>query len=818
MIRCEFHKLFSERVVAAALLTLLVLNALVCFGQVRVKERELPPDALEEVYELFLADEEGMTAAYENLIAFQREQEILTVQRMRQGLSADAADTADTANAADAEPVKLPNRYAPNGFTDRMILAEAMARIGIERSFREKVEGVIRDARRRVVDYESRGETGFLRSYAEDVILVYSRALNEVSFTGDFVRGWDKVFSYDLDCAFLFLSVLVIAVFLFTHDFSVKFVPLLRSTQKGRMPVFFSKLAALLLSVLFLSVLFRGEVLLIVALTNGLGGAENAIQTIGSFAMCPFAFSICEGFFFVLLFRTLGAMLFAGFAQLLCTWFRGPVLSLLAGAGGAGLMFLAELYAFPRHENPLSLFNALKTATARAYFEQYRAVRLFEIPLPSAHAAVVFSIFALLFSAAVSLFFWSRCAGQKKRAARIRLTGLKPGRAAKRAAFRSHTLSLAGYEAYKLFFAGRTVLLILALMLAQGILIAEEGKNPLSFSETVYKEYFETLAGPVTDEKRTAIRKERAHIADILGRFDDTRSAYIRGELSADGYQEYLKEYARVYSRRDVFTEIESRLTYLERLAARGKEGWFVYDTGWLRLFSRDSDWLLYGILLLFGMTSFGIEFGAGGGFAPVLRAAKHGRRRTFSRKYMTAAAASVVMSAVWIGAELLTAASRYPLPMADAPARSFEIFGEIGGSITVGQAFALYAALRIAAGIVLVALVCSLSALLRGPIPVALFSVVLTALPGILKTLGVSVLRFFDFSALFRATPLITAGREGWILIGVFAALPVFLTAAAAGRWNRTAGTKPALPNRRQVFRRSHTEKNVSSIPWRQP
>ena len=780
MIRCEFQKLLHERVVAAALLTLLVLNALVCFGQVSVKERELPPDALEEVYELFLADEEGMTAAYENLIAFQREQEILTVQRMRQGLSAPAAD---------AEPVKLPNRYAPNGFTDRMILAEAMARIGIERSFREKVEGVIRDARRRVVDYESRGETGFLRSYAEDVILVYSRALNEVSFTGDFVRGWDKVFSYDLDCAFLFLSVLVIAVFLFTHDFSVKFVPLLRSTQKGRMPVFFSKLAALLLSVLFLSVLFRGDVLLIVALTNGLGGAENAIQTIGSFAMCPFAFSICEGFFFVLLFRTLGAMLFAGFAAFLCTWFRSPVRSLLTGAGGAGLMFLAELYAFPRHENPLSLLNALKTANAGVYLGQYRVVRLFEFPLPSAHAAAIVSIFALLISAAVSLFFWSRCAGQKKRAARIRLTGLKPGRAAKRAAFRSHTLSLAGYEAYKLFFAGRTVLLILTLMLAQGILIAEEGKNSLSFSETVYKEYLETLAGPVTDEKRTAIREELAHIADILSRFDDTRAAYIRGELSAEEYQEYLKEYARVYSRRDVFTEIESRLTYLDRLSARGKEGWFVYDTGWLRLFSRDSDWLLYGILLLFGMTSFGIEFGAGGGFSPVLRAAKHGRRRTFSRKYMTAAAASVVMSAVWIGAELWAALSRYPLPMADAPVRSLEIFGTIGGSggsgfsLSVGQAFALYAAVRIAAGIVLVLLVCSLSALLRGPIPVALFSVVLTALPGILRTLGVSVLRFFDFSALFRATPLITAGREGWILIGVFAALPVFLTAAAAGR-----------------------------------
>ena len=94
-----------------------------------------------------------------------------------------------------------------------------------------------------------------------------------------------------------------------------------------------------------------------------------------------------------------------------------------------------------------------------------------------------------------------------------------------------------------------------------------------------------TLAGEMTDEKREYIADERQMINETIARREKVQQEYIDKTITYREYEEYLKKYNYAYSRNELFADIESHAAYIDRLAAEGKDAWFVYDTGWKKLF-----------------------------------------------------------------------------------------------------------------------------------------------------------------------------------------------------------------------------------------
>ena len=139
-----------------------------------------------------------------------------------------------------------------------------------------------------------------------------------------------------------------------------------------------------------------------------------------------------------------------------------------------------------------------------------------------------------------------------------------------------------------------------------------------------------TLEGPLTEEKLEYLANERAAINEVMSRQTAMQEAYIAKEISFTEYNEYLDDYNYAYSRSDLLREIEDHADYLQRQKEKtGIDGWFMYDTGWKKLYTGDADLFLYTSILLLLTGTFASEYiskSSSGGFAQILRSTKNGR------------------------------------------------------------------------------------------------------------------------------------------------------------------------------------------------
>ena len=178
-------------------------------------------------------------------------------------------------------------------------------------------------------------------------------------------------------------------------------------------------------------------------------------------------------------------------------------------------------------------------------------------------------------------------------------------------------------EAQKITMNRGLVLLIAIVTVCKLIWSVNEYRPIASYSDKVLYTYMTELEGELTPEKLSFLEAEREEIDTILSMEEDMRQAYVQGEITSAEYSAYLDtcEYA---SNKDGFLQLaEDRRDYLLTLGESGREGWFLYDTGWKKLTCAETDYFLYAFILMICAGIFAVEYRQDNpkdGFARILR------------------------------------------------------------------------------------------------------------------------------------------------------------------------------------------------------
>ncbi|MCQ2432657.1 MAG: hypothetical protein MJ175_08655, partial [Clostridia bacterium] len=612
----ELKKLLGVRYLWVFLLILLILNSVTAwFTAGNTHAAMEPADQIAEFFEKYREDPAGIDAHYQEMQAFRKEQERLLSEAIRAG-------------NYDFKMETLPDLYSDvDSYPDSMLFEKLYATLEAAENYPSQLDTVIARAKQNLssLSYMGIREDAFSYRYQERVIDLYERMRDTVTIQAEYTRGWQEYFSYETVNLFLFFMLIMLASLIFAGEGQSGFLPVMRTTKNGRARTAAAKVLTMLFLSCVFTLLFTISTFAVFGLRIGYSSPDNAIQALSAFTYSPYRITIGAFFWITLGLRMLTAAVFSRLLLLLSVFFYHYVLIYFAGLFVFGINFL--LYSI-RYVDANNLFRNLNLMTASAVmplFERYRAMNFFGevigfVPVME----ILFPCLLLLCSGGVIFFFakgtrivrigWADALISALMTVSAKLRGMRLGGTAKREhrvlRARYYSSSLFFAECYKTLISSRFWIPVLIILCVKMWYAAQISAPVKSYADAVYHEYMTTMEGELTDEKLAYLESERAAITETLSRRETMMESYLNEEISFEEYHKYLSDYNYAYSRDELLRVIEDHAGYLEQKAAEtGVQGWFVYDTGWNKLYQGDADLFLYVSLLLLFVGSFAAEY-----------------------------------------------------------------------------------------------------------------------------------------------------------------------------------------------------------------
>ena len=794
LVRYEIKKLLGVRYLWVFLAVLLLVNSAVAWvtaGNTRAAAE--PADRIAEFFEAYFENPAEIDAHYAEMQAFAEEQNRLFSEAMRAGVY-------------DFEPETMPSLYSDDeSYPDSLLFDKLYSTLRAAKEYPELLDTVIERAKKNLssLSYMGVSEDSFSYRYQLRVIGLYEEMRDTVTIGAEYTRGWQEYFSYQTVDLFVFLMLIMLGSLLFAEEKQSGFLPVLRTAKNGRIRTAAAKILTMLLLTCTFTLLFTISTFAVYGLRIGYSSPENAIQALSAFTYSPYRITIGAYFWIALGMKLLTFSVFSVLLLVLSVLFYNYVLIYLAGLGVFGINFL--LYTI-RYIDANNLFKNLNLVTASAVlplFERYRAMNFFGAVVGFVPAMLILFPCLLLLGAGLTVFFfakgtngirigWMDSAVSVCMTAAAKLRGyftVNRRKTERRPAkVRAYSRSLILAECYKTLISSRfwiPVLLILCVKVGYSVHINTPSK---SYADAVYREYMTTLEGELTEDKLAYLTGERTAINETLSRQKAMREAYLNEEISFEEYHDYLSEYNYAYSRDELLRVIESHADYLQsKEAETGVRGWFVYDTGWKKLYGGDADLFLYVSLLLLFVGSFAAEYvskSSSGGFAQILRSTRNGRQKTFSAKLVSSGGIALLLALLTVAVDIFTVFRGYEMPAWNAPLCSIEMLSAVPGSVAVGQYLCLFVLLRLAAALLMTLLICALSELLARYLPVLGCVVLLTLLPALCAYFGLAAAEKVSFLNLLAGTPLFLQSAQRALFGSGYAMLALWLVAAMAAVW----------------------------------
>lgn len=788
LIADECRKLAGIKYLWLILALLLVGNAVLAYFEAQKSlPRGIDVEQIAEFFDEYAADPESMAAYREEMEEFVSQQDELLIAAMREG--------------RDYEPERWVNRFGTDEFGDRMLFALADISAGAGKQYQKDINKVIRSAQTNLAELLEAGipadsyECLAQARYAE----IYNNLRDSVDIKFEYVTGWGDYFRYDTVIVFIFMALILFASVIFTQESVSGFRSVLRTCRRGRVQTATLKCLLMMLIAVEVVLLFTFSSFAVFGAVQGFSSAENAIQVLSDFTYCPYLISIGEYFLISLGTRLLTFMAFSGILLVISAFATRYIYVYAAGLGIVGVNFLMYSLVRISSNSLVRNINFFAGASGRLLFSRYRVCNIFGNTCSYVTLALVLLAVMLLLAVAgaVMLFAYLRVAsgGSSRRILvsfrKVFSRGARQKRAPGRA--KLYSLSLLRLENYKLVVASRMVAIVLAALCLRAVISV--GSTPKSEDnyERILREYMLELEGELTPEKREYIRSEAEFISQTLAAEDQVRREYYEGVISYEEYRDYYADYNYAFSHVEAIKAVQDHEKYIDKCSSElGIDAWFVYDSGWLRLFGTDADVILLVLILIMLTGVFSDEYNtrsSSGGFAQILRTAKRGRAATFSAKLSSAVLTVAVLTVLFNAVQLSVICFGFNLPASEAPLQSLELFGGYKGHMSLLGFTVLTCGIRLIAALTLAVLVCGLSELLRRPLSIMSCAVALTVLPAMLAYFGIEAMSKVDFLRYFAGTPLcldsieVFGGFFGVIIFGTASAVLAIVSAGLAAK-----------------------------------
>ncbi len=780
LIAYECKKLLGVRYLWIFLFALLMINsAAAWYYAACTYTASEPTDLIASFFEEYESSPEEIDAHYEEMQAFRVEQQNLLYAAMQQG-------------DYDYEVETMPSIYSDDdSYPDSILFAKLYKAVNAAKDYPAALDNVIRRAEANMSSLLNMGvtEDSFTYRYQLRVIELYKELRDNVVLEVNYSRGWEEYFSYETVNIFIFFMLMLFGSVIFSQEKQSGFLPIIRTAKHGRAKTAAAKIIAMLLASVFITLVFTFSTFAVFGLRLGFSSSDSVLQTLSTFTYSPYRITVGEYFIITVGMKLLSFALFSMLLVLCAVFFYNMVLVFFAGLSVFGISFLLYKLQYLNANSIFRNLNLITAASVTRLFERYRAFDLFGSAAGFVPAMLIIFPAIILLCAAVTVYRFARdgdairipfvdsavsfvmlkAAGIMSSLRRtFTARTVKKKTSARKITSRSYSRSLVAAECFKTLISSRFIIIVLAILCVKSWYSVRINTPSDSYADAVYREYMTELEGALTEEKLAYISAERQSINETLSKQKYMQAAYLSGEVNLDEYRKYLSEYNYAYSRSEFFTVIENHAAYLQNKEAQtGIRGWFVYDTGWNRLYGGDADLFLYASILLLFVGSFAAEYvtkSSAGSFARLLRSTKNGRSSTFNAKLLSSGVITFIISLITVSIDIFTVFRGYDMPAWNAPLCSVESFGAVSGHITIGQYLILFVLMRIAAALLLALMICALSELLARYLPVLGCSVLLTLLPALCVSLGLSSANRINFLNLFAGTPLfLSSASQAW-------------------------------------------------------
>ena len=744
MFRYECKKTINNKFIIGLFVVLFILNAVLSYTEAKHETSHLElSDEVIAALEAYNQDPEGWLIEYQRLVTYYDEVFYPRVQAEMQAFFENNPGASSYSWELDEDAEKYWNYKRAQNY---------MAELD---SFPKDLRRVVKAAAVTKEDYLASGvtENDYEYKYQTDIERIYEvNALIPIEY--EYAIGWDAYHAYTSGNILLVMLLLVLAPGLCIEEFSSGMYPILHATRKGRVHTFVSKLAALLLFTTLSVVLFTTATLGFFGASYGFSSLGNFIQVFEDFKFCPEIITVGEFLAISVLTKILVLFALGTLIMLLSVLIKKYALTFVASLGAVAVNFVLYFFISLEQTGSYDMLNLFSVMDTKMAYTRYYSLNVFEESVPYIPLAIgFFAVLAVAFSALAAVMFCrTQGAVKLKTKKRIKLPS---------AAIPMPCRTLFGAEMGKMLLANKFIIIVAVALLAKGFIASETFVYTPSFTDSVYKEYMTTLAGEMTDEKLAYIEAERTRIDTAKANYNQMMADKNKGDITEEEYLAFLEEYNYANDRDSHFTRIENRRDYILGLQEEGKDAHFVYDTGWNTLFGQEFDYLFYGLVLLLFAGVFANEIQ--GKTHPILKSTRRGRGRLFLAKYAAVLTLSTFLFAAFTAIDLSAALKAFEFPAWDAPIQSITLFGDVA-SMTVAQFVVLWIAVKWLAVLVLVTALTGIS-LLSGKIlnTMAIVAVV-TLMPYLLRSFGLNVAQYFDFTYLLDGTEFLTTAASSVI------------------------------------------------------
>ncbi len=546
--------------------------------------------------------------------------------------------------------------------------------------------------------HDRKAAAGQYAMYQDQLISRYGELLASADPSDDSFSD-SRFFVYSYDSIFMAVAVLLFSLTIYTEDVSLDINPILRTTKKGRFPLSIAKQ----LAVILFSMGIVGCFLIADLLIFGRDLHMNApIQTLPGMAICPYSFTIGGYLAIVYLGKLMCVLLFTYFCLPVICFFGNVIVGSGMAIVAAALCWATSLVSVPSIFHPSNYISLYETSKINSLFSRYRAIAFGEHQYSAIVVVSVGIILCMiLLSALVGWLTTVRHRNLLPKREKFQKHTKQSTKRISKVIIRNYPTSLFAFELYKGVFSSRNYILLL-IALSTSVCINLNGTSIASQSvnERLYREYMEGYSGEtVEDSLWTAFKSEDiAATGAILDNkvqiLRSSETAFARGELTLEDYEEILDECADASIREEVFSRIEEYDTYLSKKASVS----FVYDTGWNLVFQRSADIPVYFALLLLavGLSTMESEKRTSAvGMEEIVRTTKFGRAKTFLCKQAIVTLCCAVVFIISEGVSVASIARDFPLSLPNAAARSLLIFTDQSPEKTIGVMLVLHELFR---------------------------------------------------------------------------------------------------------------------------
>ncbi|MBQ8432498.1 MAG: hypothetical protein IJX28_06405 [Clostridia bacterium] len=719
LIKAEFAKFFSAKILSLLLLTLLAINFLVTFYLSQPNPWE---DTVERVYSDYLKDPEP----YEHYF---KELEQMMMESIRD------------------ETPSLPHIFSGTPtYDDYQILLHVQERNAYFKNYNQTIQQVIHLTEIKIRDLQSYGYSDKTYTTKSQIELKkqYEILLDNVKLQNEYTSGYDCYLQNHIVAAFILIFLTATVSYLFLHDEDIGFGSILKTTKHGRGSTAVAKLCTTLIITALITLLFLGTTFLAVGLATGYSSPFNAIQAFEDFATVPNAMTVMEYLGLHTLHRLCAFAVYAMFIALLASLklqyffcFCGTAIF----AGFNGFLNYRTYYGTVPAIRYLNLASMTEACSLTSFF---RTVSFFKIPVRISVVLIVACfILCLLFGCVVFFAFshdfrlfyhigknFSRTLKTITNQFQSLLFGIK------RRIYRAHASPLWIFELKKA--RPLLIILIVGCLLFLRIRYVDQTIGDMeSYGEALYYRYITEIQGMTEDARVNYLTDERYRIDRIKMSYDQNKEKFENGDMNSAEYTVYLETYYTVCAEEIAFNRVEQYAKDLSRSSRlAGITGDWIYTSGYESFLGLSSNLFLYVALIFLCTGSFSVEYiskNSSNGFAQILRSTKKGRNKTFISKFAVFLSLSVLLAIVFRLCDLWIVKQNYTMNASHATLLSVQSFAGITSDISIGNYIIFDLLLNAFSAAMLALIICLLSCFFKKTFAILTTSMLLTGLPELL-------------------------------------------------------------------------------------